>query len=101
MYRTGCWFDRNAIVIVVTQENPGGSSRRYGSDTSRRNARSPEFRSGILELVSRSATLRMNHLAGTRSILCVPSSLVRAPTTWSIDGSVSRTSTRSGIRSFG
>jgi hypothetical protein len=27
-WRTSCWLDRNAIVIVVTQENPGGSSRR-------------------------------------------------------------------------
>ena len=35
-------------MIVVTQEKPGGSNRRYGSDTSRRNARSPELRSGIL-----------------------------------------------------
>ena len=34
-------------MIVVTQENPGGRSRRYGRATSRRNARSPEFRSGI------------------------------------------------------
>ena len=34
-------------MMVVTQLNPGGSSRRYGSDTSRRKARSPELRSGI------------------------------------------------------
>jgi hypothetical protein len=26
--RTSCWLDRKASVIVVTQENPGGSSRR-------------------------------------------------------------------------
>ena len=26
--RMSCWLDRNASVIVVTQENPGGSSRR-------------------------------------------------------------------------
>ena len=74
-------MDKNAIVIVVTQENPGGSSRRYGRATWRRKARSPELRSGISQLVSRSAILRMNHLAGTRKILWLPSSLVRAPTT--------------------
>ena len=56
-------------MIVVTQENPGGSSRRYGSATSRRNALNPEFRSGNRELVSHSASLRMNHLAGTPRIL--------------------------------
>ena len=55
--------------MVVTQENPGGSSRRYGSATSRRNARIPEFRSGIRVPLSRSANLRMSHLAGTRSSL--------------------------------
>src|SRR5215468_3470616 len=47
-YSTGRWLDRNDIVIVVTQLNPGGSRRRYGRETSRRNARRPEFRSGIL-----------------------------------------------------
>jgi hypothetical protein len=52
-------------------------------------------------LVSRSASLRTNHLAGTRAILIVPSSLVRAPTTWSIVGSSSRIAASSGIRSFG
>ena len=35
------------MVIVVTQEKPAGSSRRYGSETSRRKARRPELRSGI------------------------------------------------------
>ena len=71
------------MVIVVTHEKPAGSRRRYGSATSRRNARSPELRSGMRVLVSHSATLRMNHLAGTRAHLWVPSSVVRAPTTWS------------------
>src|SRR3954463_13606874 len=42
-YRMSCWLDRKASVIVVTQLNPGGSSRRYGSDTERRNARNPEL----------------------------------------------------------
>ena len=73
-------------MIVVTQEKPGGSSRRYGSETSRRKARSPELRSGILVCASRSATLRITHFAGTRRNLCVPSSVVRAPTTWSTSG---------------
>ncbi len=44
-------------MIVVTQENPGGNSRRYGSDTSLRNARRPEFRSGIVVPASHSAKL--------------------------------------------
>jgi hypothetical protein len=43
----------------------------------------------------------MNHFAGTRRNLCDPSSVVRAPTTWSIDSSFSSTAIRSGIRSFG
>ena len=84
-------------MIVVTQENPGGSSRRYGSATSRRNARSPELRSGISELTRCSASLRMNHFAGTRSSLCLPASDVRAPTTWSTVGSASSVATSSGI----
>ena len=50
---------------------------------------------------SRSAILRMTHLAGTRSSLWLPCSLVRAPTTWSIVGSVSSMVTSSGMRSFG
>jgi hypothetical protein len=68
-------------VIVVTQLNPGGSSRRYGSETSRRNARSPEFRSRILVPDSASAILRIVHFAGTRRTLWLPCSVVRAPTT--------------------
>ena len=43
----------------------------------------------------------MNHLAGTRSSLCVPSSVVRAPTTWSSVASFSSIWTNSGMRSFG
>ena len=89
------------MVIVVTQENPGGSSRRYGAAAWRRKARSPELRSGMRVPVSRSASLRMNHLAGTRSSLWLPSSLVRAPMTWSVPGSFSSIWTSSGIRSFG
>ncbi len=77
-------------MIVVTQLNPGGSSRRYGSDTSRRKARNPEFRSGIGVAASELAILRMTHFAGTRAHLWVPSSVVRAPTTWSISGFSSR-----------
>jgi len=61
----------------------------------------PELRSGISCPASSSATLRMNHLAGTRSSLCEPCSLVRAPTTWSIVESFSRIATSSGMRSFG
>ena len=76
--------------MVVTQLKPGGSSRRYGSDTSRRNARSPEFRSGILVPDRELAILRMTHFAGTRAHLWVPSSVVRAPTTWSTSGLSSR-----------
>jgi hypothetical protein len=44
-------LDRNASVMVVTHENPGGSRRRYGSATDRLKARSPEFRSGMSVLV--------------------------------------------------
>ena len=40
----------------------------------------------------------MNHFAGTRSAFAVPSSVVRAPTTWS-QPSISLTSC--GISSFG
>src|SRR5260370_1194007 len=54
--------------MVVTQEKPGGSSRRYGSATDRRNARKPEFRSGICAFTSRSASLRTNHLADSPEI---------------------------------
>ena len=50
---------------------------------------------------SRSATLRMTHLAGTRRNLWVPCSVVRAPTTWSTSWLSSRYWTNSGIRSFG
>src|SRR6266550_2603593 len=96
-----CWLERNDIVIVVTHENPGGSNRRYGSDTSRRNARNPEFRSGIFVDDNVSASFRIKYLAGTRKILCVPCSLVRAPTTWSTSGWSMRYWTNSGIRSFG
>ena len=67
----------------------------------RRNARRPEFRSGIEEFDSFSAIFRMTHFAGTRRNLWVPSSLVRAPTTWSYVGSSSSIATSSGIRSFG
>ena len=51
-------------MIVVTQENLGGSSRRYGSETSRRNARRPELRSGIFIPVSRSGELADEPLGG-------------------------------------
>jgi len=64
-------------------------------------ARNPEFRSGIFWFVSFSAILRMTHLAGIRSSRCEPFSTVRAPTTWSIEGSASRMPTSSGIRSLG
>ncbi len=78
-----CWLNKNEMVRVVTQEKPGGRSLRYGSDTSRRNARRPEFKSGMRCLVSVSATLRITNFAGTLAHLWVPSSLSRAPTTWS------------------
>ena len=54
----------------------------------------------MAELLSFSASLRMSHLAGTRSSLWVPSSLVRAPTIMSYVGS-SSIATNSGIRSLG
>ena len=71
------------MVMVVTQENPGGSWLTYCRATSRRKARSPELRSGIGVCARYEASLRMNRLAGTRNALWVPSSEVRAPTTWS------------------
>ena len=37
--------------MVVTHENPAGSSRRYGCATERLNTRRPELRSGIGVLV--------------------------------------------------
>ena len=51
--------------------------------------------------MSHSAILRMSHFAGTRNSLWLPSSEVRAPTTWSTLGSSSSTRTRSGMRSLG
>ena len=97
-YFTEYPWARKVIVIVVTHENPGGSWLMYCSATSRRKARSPELRSGIFVCARYDASLRMNHLAGTRNALCVPSSVVRAPTTWSWPSS---SSTSSGMRWFG
>src|SRR5699024_12133682 len=71
-YRMGCWLDRKASVIVVTQEKPGGNRRREGSATSRRNTRSRELRAGIREVVRFSAIFRVVHLAGIRSALVLP-----------------------------
>src|ERR1700722_43253 len=52
----------------------------------------------MLEFVSISAIFRMNHFAGTRNILWVPCSLVRAPTTWSSSWSFSSVCTSPGAR---
>ena len=86
------------MVTVVTCEKPLGMRCRNCSSTSRRIARIPELRSGIFWSARNSAILRMVHFAGTRRNLTVPSSLSRAPTTWSWP---SRAVTSSGIRWFG
>ena len=84
--------------MVVTHENPAGSRWRYCTATERRKARRPELRSGIFTPARYWASIRMAHLAGTRSALAVPCSEVRAPTTWSCPSS---SFTSSGMRSFG
>ena len=53
---------------------------------------------GDLRLGEEARELRMNHLAGTRRLFIVPSSVVRAPTTWSYPSS---SLTSCGIVSFG
>ena len=55
LYSIGQYFTeypwaRNVMVIVVTHEKPAGSWLTYCRATSRRNARRPELRSGIVGL---------------------------------------------------
>ena len=88
-------------MIVVTQREAGRQQAQVRQRHLAPERPQPGVEVGDRWLVSRSAILRMNHFAGTRRILCVPSSLVRAPTTWSYDGSSRSIRTSSGIRSFG
>ena len=59
-------------MIVVTQENPGGSSRRYGSAHVAAERAQPGVQVADLGRGSRSATLRIAHFAGTRNSLWCP-----------------------------
>ena len=72
------------MVMVVTQEKPGGQQVQVlAGDVG---AEGPEAGVEVGDPHARRgswASLRMNHLAGTRSAFAVPCSDVRAPTTWS------------------
>src|SRR5262249_13864529 len=76
-------------VIVVVNENHGGSRGKYGIKELRRNTRSPEFKSGILLRARKFANLFSMILAGRRMNGTFIIVELRAPTTISAERAIS------------